>query len=175
MKGNAVYFCRMRIFGFAAVALLISLGGLAQTKKASFKTTKTLPSFTLTDISNKTFSTKAAQVKGKPLVVIYFSPYCAHCVAFTEELTGDLKSFKGVQFLMASAFSTDDIRTFVVTRGLNKLPSFKVGSDPAFQMGDFYEIREVPGIFVYNSQGKLTHSFSKQIKLEQLKAALKGA
>lgn len=154
--------------------LLVSTGlrTMAQDGKGAstitYKNYKEVPAFNLLDLNEKKFSSGSVQQKGKSLVVVYFSPMCGHCLEFTENLTYNLKKFKQVQFLFVSAYPMDDIKTFAITRGLHKMPQFKVGQDPDFNMGRFYELKEIPAIFVYSKSGKFKKSFDSKVKIEDL-------
>ncbi|HSR38718.1 MAG TPA: TlpA disulfide reductase family protein [Phnomibacter sp.] len=157
--------------------LLVMLGGVnllakAQDEKGvtsiTYKNYKEVPAFNLLDLNEKKFSSGSVQQKGKSLVVVYFSPMCGHCLEFTENLTSQLKKFKQVQFLFVSAYPMNDIKTFAITRGLNKMPQFKIGQDPDFNMGRFYELKEIPAIFVYSKNGRFKKSFDSKVKIEDL-------
>jgi thiol-disulfide isomerase/thioredoxin len=154
--------------------LLVSTGidTMAQDGKGAatitYKNYKEVPAFNLLDLNGNKFSSGSVQQKGKSLVVVYFSPLCGHCLEFTENLTSNLKKFKQVQFLFVSAYPLDDIKTFAITRGLHKMPQFRVGQDPDFNMGRFYELKEIPAIFVYSKNGKFKKSFDSKVKIENL-------
>jgi thiol-disulfide isomerase/thioredoxin len=134
----------------------------------TYKNYKEVPAYNLLDLNEKKFSSGSVQQKGKSLVVVYFSPLCGHCLEFTETLTSNLKKFKQVQFLFVSAYPMEDIKTFAITRGLQKMPQFKIGQDPDFNMGRFYELKEIPAIFVYSKNGKFKKSFDAKLKIEDL-------
>lgn len=148
---------------------LCSLSGMAQPgKTATYKTQQTVLPVQLIDINKQPFFSNKVQVPGKTLVLVYFSPTCSHCLDFTENLTAKLKQFKNVQFLFVSAYSVEEIKTFAITRGLTKMPNFKVGQDPEFKLGTFYELKEIPSIFVYGKNGKLKKTFDSKVKIEDL-------
>lgn len=137
-------------------------------KTASYKTQQTIPAVQLVDVNKQAFFSNKVQVPGKTLVLVYFSPTCGHCIDFTESLTGKLKQFKDVQFLFVSAYSVEEIKTFANNKGLTKMANFKVGQDPEFKLGTFYELKEIPSIFVYGKNGKLKKSFDSKVKMEDL-------
>ncbi|MCU0394629.1 MAG: redoxin family protein [Chitinophagaceae bacterium] len=155
--------------------LLAGLAGTAQPDKEvatlTYRNFKEVPAFPLLDLEGKKFSSGSVRPKGKTLVVVYFSPTCSHCIEFTEQLTSKLKSFKNSQFLYVSAYPLEEIKTFAITRGFHKMPNFRVGQDAAFNMGRFYELKEIPGVFVYNKEGQLVKSFDSKLKMEDLIAA----
>lgn len=140
-------------------------------KTATYKTQQTIPAVQLTDISKQAFFANKVQTPGKTLVLVYFSPTCSHCIDFTDNLTGKLKQFKNVQFLFVSAYSLPEIQTFATNKGLTKMPQFKLAQDPEFKLGGFYELKEIPSVFVYGKNGKLKKSFDSKVKMEDLIAS----
>lgn len=154
------------------LGLLCGAAGMAQPKlTTTVKTQQTIPAVQLVSWNKQPFFSNKVQSAGKTLVLVYFSPTCSHCLEFTENLTGKLKQFKNVQFLFVSAYSVEEIKTFAITRGLTKMPNFTVGQDPEFKLGGFYELKEIPSIFVYGKNGKLKKSFDSKVKMEDLIAS----
>jgi hypothetical protein len=51
------------------------------------------------------------------------------------------------------------------------MPQFTIGMDPQFLLGGFYELKEIPSIFVYGKNGKLKKSFDSKVKMEDLIAS----
>lgn len=155
--------------------LVAALASPAQSEQGAatltYRNFNEVPAFPLLDLEGKKFSSGSVRPKGKTLVVVYFSPTCSHCIEFTEQLTSQLKSFRNTQFLYVSAYPLEEIKTFAITRGFHKMSNFRVGQDPEFNMGRFYELKEIPGVFVYSKEGKLTRSFDSKLKMEDLVAA----
>jgi thiol-disulfide isomerase/thioredoxin len=156
---------------FSLLVFTVVAGHAQNAKDANtitYKTYKEVPACSLLDLNGNKFASGSVQQKGKSLVVVYFSPLCGHCLEFTENLTSNLKKFKQVQFLFVSAYPLEDIKTFAITRGFQKMPQFKVGQDPDFNLGRFYELKEIPAIFVYSKSGKFKKSFDAKLKMEDL-------
>lgn len=137
----------------------------------TYKNYTSLPAYSLLDMSSKPFLTTSVPQKGKSLVVVYFSPSCSHCQEFTSALTAQLKDFKNVQFLFVSAYPIPDITKFANERGLQKMANFKMANDPDFKLGTFFELKEIPSVFVYGSNGKLKRNFDSKVKIDELKQA----
>lgn len=154
------------------LGLLCGVAGMAQPKlTTTAKTQQTIPAVQLTNLSNQSFAANKVQAPGKTLALVYFSPTCSHCIEFTESLTGKLKQFKNVQFLFVSAYPLAEVKTFATSKGLTKMPQFTIGMDPQFLLGGFYELKEIPSIFVYGKNGKLKKSFDSKVKMEDLIAS----
>jgi thioredoxin-like negative regulator of GroEL len=146
----------------------------AQEGPITVKNFKSYPSYPLFGLDSLKMNSVSAREKGKPVVIVYFSPTCHHCQAFTEEITSHLKEFKGVRFLMVSAYPLQEIRTFASAYGLVKLPQFMLGWDPQFNMGAFFGLKELPGVFVYGKDGQLAAAFEGTVPMDKLQAAVKG-
>jgi thiol-disulfide isomerase/thioredoxin len=137
----------------------------------TYKNYASLPAYSLLDLNGKPFLTTSVPQKGKSLVVVYFSPTCSHCQEFTSSLTAQLKDFKNVQFLFVSAYPIPEITSFTNERGLQKMSNFKMAQDPEFNLGRFFELKEIPSVFVYDSNGKLKKNFDSKVKIDELKLA----
>ncbi|MCU0334701.1 MAG: redoxin domain-containing protein [Chitinophagaceae bacterium] len=146
----------------------------AQSSTLTVRSVSSVPSVSLLGLDGQKFSSAAVQPKGKVLVVVYFSPTCSHCIQFTEELTGRLKDFQQVQFLYVSAYPVTDIKNFAAVRGMLKMKNLRLANDPEFKLGSFYELKEIPGIFVYGTNGKLRRSFDSKVKMDELVAATRN-
>ncbi|HMP93796.1 MAG TPA: redoxin domain-containing protein [Phnomibacter sp.] len=128
------------------------------------------PLFTLDSV--KTSSTALRQAK-KATVIVYFSPTCSHCQHFTEALSGRLKELKNIHILMVSGYDLAEIRQFNSTYGVSRLPNFSLAYDPGFNMGRFFVMKELPGVFVYNKEGQLVKLFEGAPPVDKLMAVTK--
>jgi thioredoxin-related protein len=162
-----------KLFCLLAIVAVASLGlpATAQNSSLTVRTSTALPSVSLLGLDGQHFLSTSVQPKGKVLVVVYFSPTCSHCIHFTEELTGRLKDFQKVQFLYVSAYPITDIKNFAAVRGMLKMKNFRLANDPEFKLGSFYDLKEIPGIFVYGPNGKLRRAFDSKVKMDELVAA----
>lgn len=168
-----VYFAAMKNYLIILFFLFTGSTTIAQVANGgiTYKNFTSLPAYTLLDLNSKPFMTTSVPQKGKSLVVVYFSPSCSHCQEFTSALTAQLKDFKNVQFLFVSAYPITEITSFANERGLQKMSNFKMSQDPEFKLGTFFELKEIPSVFVYGSNGKLKSNFDSKVKIEELKLA----
>lgn len=130
------------------------------------------PAFPLLKTDSTKFNSVSAVVKGRPTVVIYFSPTCSHCQHQAEEITGKIKDFEKVQFLMVSSYAIQDIRQYIASYALDHFSNITVAYDPSFSMGRFFELKSLPGIFVYDKKGKLKSHFETNVHAEELLKAI---
>lgn len=129
-----------------------------------------LPAFTITLTSGNTFSNKNL-VKNQPLMLMYFSPTCDHCKAFTKQLTDSIKSFSGKQIVMISYQPMDEIKAFEKTFDLTKYSNIKVGSESTtFTILKHFSIETLPFVALVNKAGELIKTIRNE---PSVKAILK--
>ncbi|WP_300599297.1 thioredoxin-like domain-containing protein [Niabella sp.] len=94
--------------------------------------------------------------KSKPLVLIYFSPSCEHCGAFTEALLKQKKKWTNKQIIMISYAHIRDVQAFDRLYHLSEHPDIKIGSEgQTFIVQQYYQIQHFPFIALFNKQGRL--------------------
>jgi peroxiredoxin len=158
------------------VALLFSLHVNAQdsAKPAAitYKTYESFPAFPLLAMDSSRFNSISVVSKNQPLVVIYFSPTCGHCQHQAEEITSHMKDFKDVKFLMVSSYPMEEIKQFSETYGISHFSNITLAHDPNFSMGQFYELKSLPGIFLYDKKGKIKKHFETNVFADVLLQAI---
>lgn len=138
----------------------------------SYKNFLDFPAFKLKSSGERTFTSTEVQKKNKPTVVIYFSPTCHHCQTQALDITGNIKLFKDVQFLFVTSYPEVDTKPFLNEYAVEKFSNIKFGYDTAFAMGRFFMLKSLPGIFIYNKDGKFVKDFDTNVRPEILKEAL---
>lgn len=144
-----------------------------KTKVLTYKTYPSFPAFPLLSIDSTRFNTLSVQAKKGPTIVMYFSPTCSHCQHQAEEITGHIKELRHVKFLMVSSYPLAEIRQFAETYAINRFENIKLAYDPESKLVGFYELKSLPGIFVYDKNGKFKKSFPTNVKAQDLIEAVK--
>ena len=157
---------------FLVTAFTATAQDSAKTAGITYKTIHNFPGFAILKTDSSRTNSASAFHKGTPTVIIYFSPTCSHCQHQAEEITGNMKNFKNVAFLFVSSYSMEDIKQFVATYALDHFSNIMVAQDPGFNMGSFFELRSLPGIFVYDKKGQLKTHFETNVLSGELLAAL---
>jgi peroxiredoxin len=152
--------------------LQVSAQDSSNIKAINYKTLAGFPAFPLMKTDSSKFNSVSVYQKGEPAVIIYFSPTCGHCQHQAEEITGRIKDFKNVQILMVSSYSMEEIQQFVSSYGLDHFQNITVAQDPGFNMGTFFELKSLPGIFVYDKKGKLKTHFETNVLANELLNAI---
>lgn len=138
----------------------------------TFKQLSEFPAFKLVSSEGKIFTSTAAIKDKKPTVVVYFSPTCHHCQTQTTDITSNMNLFKGVQFLFVTAYKPRDTESFLSEYGIEKFGNIKFGYDSAFGMGRFFDLKSIPGVFIYGKDRQLKAHFETNLKPGKLYSAI---
>ncbi len=111
-------------------------------------------------------------LKKKPTLIFYFSPDCGHCQLATEEILGKMKMLEGLQIIMITSRSTDEMKTFSDRYMLQKFPSIKIGSDTERYVTRFFDVKFTPFSALYDKTGKLATVYKDGIGFDDLAARL---
>ena len=127
--------------------------------------------------TDSVFVTPVNLPKGKPVMIIYFSPDCSHCQRMMYELKPKLKQLSHIQVVMITWSAKYDIRAireFKRDYGLKSQPNFIIGSEGYTRLvQNYYNIQTTPFIALYNSNGALLKYLNKVPKTEDILAGVK--
>ena len=157
---------------FACLIALSVAGCSAACAQVTFRTLTEFPAFKLKDAQGEIFTTTKVLKKDKPTVIIYFSPTCKHCQHQTEDITGNIKVFKDVQFLMVTSYPPEDYKSFLDTYAIERFSNITFGYDPDFKLGGFLDLETLPGVFVYDKNGQLKNYHTTNLKPQKLYSAI---
>lgn len=138
------------------------------------KTGAAIPPFQIKRMDGSTFTN--AQLKpGLPTVIFTFSPTCDHCEKVLDTLKSRAPEFKNTQFVfVAEARQLAHMKDFLSRTGMNQDPFFKnMGTDAGNLIYFLYEYKALPQVNVYNSRGRLAHTFTTTVPLDSVKLFLK--
>ncbi|MBO9595277.1 MAG: hypothetical protein J7599_20395 [Niabella sp.] len=114
-----------------------------------------IPPFKIRLTNGEGFTYKQVD-KSKPLLLIYFSPSCEHCKAFTEALLKQKTKWANKQIVMISYVHIRDVQAFDRLYHLSEHPAIKIGSEgQTFIVQQYYQIRHFPFVALFNKQGRL--------------------
>jgi thioredoxin-related protein len=148
---------------------------LAQTTTDSlprYKRIPTVPPFKLVIAPDSVVFVKDELKKKRATIVMVFSPDCDHCVHSTEDLLAYYNLFKKVQIVMATSLAYVHVKKFYTDLKLVDYPNIKVGTDAAYFLGGFYDVRMYPAIFLYDKKGNFKQAFDANATWEIIAAAL---
>lgn len=123
--------------------------------------------------SDSTYSTWA-DLKHKPVMIIYFSPDCSHCQHLIHELQPKIKQLGDIQIVLISWVQYKMIKNFYHDYDLAKYPNVTVGTEGYdLMVMKYFQIKTTPFIAIYNRNGKMVQYFDKVPKVEDITAAVK--
>jgi thioredoxin-related protein len=123
------------------------------------------------------YETPANLKKGKPVMIIYFSPDCSHCQRLMYEMQPEMSKFKDIQIVMITFTQTSllkMLREFYKDYSFAKYPNIMMGTEyPNYVVQRYYQVANTPFIAVYDHKGKLVQAFPKAPTMAELEAAVK--
>jgi len=111
--------------------------------------------------------------KGKPVILVYFSPTCDHCKLFTAAMLKRQETLNEKQIVLISFEDLGEVRKFDDLFNLSSHPNIKIGSEGyTFVVQRFYRVEHFPFVAEYNKEGKLEKILSQKLKPEEMAAQL---
>ena len=132
-----------------------------------------IPTFKIFTAPDSTAFTNEQLKKGKPVLLMFFSPDCDHCQKETKELLAYKQELKGIQIVMVSPVSYNLIKGFYLGYNIASMPDVKMGQDLNYVLGSKYRLRTYPAMFLYDSAGKLVKAFVGNVGVTAVLAAVK--
>jgi len=164
------------------IILLITLVfGLTTLKAQNKSNIENIPPYRILT-KDSIFVTPANLKKGKPVMIVYFSPDCTHCQHFTEELKSKMDAekkkgisiFRNTQIVMVTYTALLNMKLFYIDYELAKYPNITMGTEgTTYTVLRYYSVKTTPYIAVYGKNGKLVQGFEKIPKLDDLEATIK--
>ena len=165
----------MKRIAIVIVLVLIAIPLFAQGQPDSlppYKKHPTIPAFEILLLdSASTFNTYDIP-KGKPTILMYFSPDCDHCEQMTDDILKNMADLSKVQIYMITPMSLSVLQKFYLKMGLRRYKNIMVGKDYKFFFTDFYRAQYVPYIAIYDKHKHLVATWDGDAKIKDVKAAL---
>jgi len=149
-------------FGYLVLTVLFCfrVGSLFGQSKDS------LPDFTF--VSPDGLKVSAADFdNGKPLVVFYFDPTCAHCKEQAEWVAFEIDKFQWVDLLWVAWAATDGIPDFN-DQYFPQTENVFYAIDTEAQFDDLFGFCQIPTVFAYSAEGQLLRKFKGGIRVSKL-------
>ena len=134
---------------------------------------KPLPEFSLQLVDSNKNYTNDKLPKNKQVVLIWFNPDCEHCQAETKLITEHIDNFSDAHIVMATYQPFDKMKNFYETFEIKKYPTISMGRDKKYFLANYFKVRFVPFIAIYDKNYKLKKVFEGGATMEQLVEALK--
>lgn len=104
----------------------------------------------------------------KPVMLYYFNTECIFCQETFTDLPNHPELMKEATLLFISDEYPAVVREFIIDMGLDGVPEILFYVDSDQQMKDFFDIRGVPAIYLFNQQGELIDLYSGATALTKI-------
>lgn len=156
-----------------ALSALLSVAAFSQpADTTTYLSNKNIPTIKLIQ-GDSSWLTNKDIPKGKPVVIIYFSPECGHCQLTAQEIQNDMDKVKDAFFVWVSYYPVPEIKDFSIKYKLAQYSNFKFGRDPKYAIPSFYKVKFTPFMAVYDKRGKLVQTFEQGTDPETLSKIIK--
>ena len=145
----------------------------ASTEESVAVQKKTIPPFELQTVS-KTIFTKDKLKKNVPLIIIFFSPTCEHCLHQMDDMMKRVKDFSKFQIVMATFQPVEELVEFNKKYQLSKHPNFTTGRDEKYILPPFFRLQTFPYFAFYDKGGKLLSTHEGNISVDKILKRMKG-
>ena len=158
----------MKNYLLLLTATLFSISGMAQQAGAAKRMSYTnagapIPNFIITKTTGGTL-TNEQLTKGKPVMIMIFSPECEHCELSLDSLKTIRNDFKTTQVvLVAEERHKDQMASFVARTKAKDDPVFgTIGTNKGELIAAIYTNKILPQIVFYDNYHKLIKIFDGQ-------------
>lgn len=154
----------------AVLLMLIPFAAIGQSKTDYKKPGAAIPAFTIEKADGKVF-TNTVLSKGKPAIIMIFSPECDHCVKMLDTMKSFAADMKKTEMvLVTEARNKASLKEFVEKHELGAIPAFQqIGWDKGNLIYYIYTFQLLPQVNVYNDKHQLMRTFSGTFSLDSLK------
>lgn len=131
-----------------------------------YKKSPTLPPLELEQPNNQPLRNK--DIGKSPVLLIYFSPTCDHCIDQMKEMQQHMDQLKNFQVIMATYQPMEELQLFIKKYNLGKYPFIRSGRDTKFLLPPFYKMASMPYLALYDKKGQLITTFEGTTKVERI-------
>jgi peroxiredoxin len=148
--------------------------GLMYLLSSTVSFAQNMPAFSMQLTNGKVFTAKDLPAK-RPVVIIYFSPDCEHCLSLMNALFLRIQDFKKAEIVMATFKPEEEVIEFEKNYNIAKYPNIKVGIEmPVFFFRKLYNLENTPFTALFDRSGKLVVSYKKDTPVDDLVKHLKA-
>jgi thioredoxin-related protein len=157
----------MKNWFLLSMALSLFSISFAQSEIPPYKQTKKLPDFALETVGKGVF--KTAQIKkNTPVIIMFFSPGCDHCINQFESMKKRIADFKNIQIVMATYQPIEELAEFNKKYQIQKYPNIVTGRDMNYFFPPFFEISNFPYMAFYDRNAKLVSTFEGNMSVDNM-------
>jgi thiol-disulfide isomerase/thioredoxin len=162
----------MKNWFLASMALLVFGVSCAQSENPPYKQSKKLPDFEIETVNSGVFSTAKIK-KNTPVVIMFFSPGCDHCITQFESMQKRMADLKKSQIIMATYQPIEELAAFDKKYQIQKYPNIVTGRDANYFFPPFFEISNFPYLAFYDRNGRLVTTHEGNMSVDNMLKNLK--
>lgn len=134
-----------------------------------------VPPFQMTLHDGKAFRAQNLPL-GKSIIIVYFSPECEECHAFTTEMLKRIGDFQSASIAMITYMPLEKVKPYVAENKLYMYSNVYVGTEGnSLFVRNYYNIMQFPFVTLYDKNGVLIKKYtSKEVNMEDLISRLKS-
>lgn len=157
----------MKNWFLSFLALIFFSVSFAQSENPPYKQSKKLPDFELETAGKGVFKTSQIR-KGTPVIIMFFSPGCDHCITQFESMQKRKSEFKNYQIVMATFQPVEELAEFNKKYQIDKYPNIVTGRDANYFLPPFFEISNFPYLAFYDKTGKLINTYEGNMSVDNM-------
>lgn len=127
-----------------------------------------LPAFTYFTLDGEKFTDKSLNVDSR-LMIVYFNPMCEVCQEETEEIIQNIDYFKGIQIVMISPNTREEIVQFSKDFNLDKYSQIIMLHDPEDLFYKQFSATGYPALYLYDQDKNVIAHFNTKAEMEEIK------
>jgi thiol-disulfide isomerase/thioredoxin len=157
----------MKNWLLASLALVVLNVSFGQSGNPPYKQNKKLPDFEIETVGKGNFTT-AKIARNKPVIIMFFSPGCDHCIQQFEAMKKRMGEFKNHQIVMVTIQPIEELAAFDKKYQLQKYPNIITGRDANYFFPPFFEIANFPYLAFYDKTQKLITTFEGNMSVDDM-------
>jgi len=139
----------------------------AQSQNPPYKQNPNLPSFKLQTVKNGVFTSSKLK-KNSPVIIMFFSPGCDHCINQFNDMVKRMNDLKNYQIVMATWQPIEELAEFDKKYSTSKYSNIVTGRDTEYFFPPFYEIGNFPHFAFYNKSGKIIGTHEGNLSIDNI-------
>jgi thioredoxin-related protein len=132
-----------------------------------YKQNRSIPTFKIETVGNGVFNSSQLK-KNVPVIIMFFSPGCEHCIHQFEAMMKRPNELKKFQIVMATYQPIEEVAEFNSKYKLSKFPNIVTGRDTDYFFPPFYQISNFPYFAFYNKNGRLINTFEGNMTVDNM-------
>jgi glutaredoxin len=132
---------------------------------------KQIPPFQITQSDGSIY--RWTQLAKAPVVIIYFSPDCHHCVDFSRHLFNNFDRISNKQIVMVTYQDISMLKEFDIKFNTKHYPTLKTGTEGrTLAVQRYYGVMQFPFVALHNSTGQLVKTFEGEQPFPEILKAI---